>query len=209
MPAMLFATWRRASRAGPAPTTARHTEKTDQTMASKPKKPATKVAKTAAKPVTAPPVLADVRAHIDGIDRQIQALIADARRLCAAGRQGQGQARRRGRLLPARARSAGAAHGGGPQRRPAQRRSAGACVPRDHVRLPGPAGTAEDRLPRPGRHLQPAGGAQALRPLRARPAAGQHRGSVPGSGSAATPISAWCRWRTRGRARSRSPWTCS
>jgi chorismate mutase/prephenate dehydratase len=45
-------------------------------MASKPKKPANKVAK-AIKPTAAPPVLADVRAHIDGIDRQIQGLIAD------------------------------------------------------------------------------------------------------------------------------------
>ena len=46
-------------------------------MASKPKKPATKVAKAAPKPAAAPPVLADVRSHIDGIDRQIQGLIAD------------------------------------------------------------------------------------------------------------------------------------
>ena len=46
-------------------------------MASKPKKPAAKVAKTKPKPTAAPPVLADVRAHIDGIDRQIQGLIAD------------------------------------------------------------------------------------------------------------------------------------
>ena len=49
-------------------------------MAAKPKKPATKVAKPAAKKVAkaaTAPVLADVRAHIDGIDRQIQGLIAD------------------------------------------------------------------------------------------------------------------------------------
>jgi len=51
-------------------------------MAAKPKKPAKKVAKPAAKKVAAKaaataPVLADVRAHIDGIDRQIQGLIAD------------------------------------------------------------------------------------------------------------------------------------
>ena len=50
-------------------------------MAAKPKKPATKKVagssiKKADKPVTAPPVLADVRTQIDGIDRQIQALIA-------------------------------------------------------------------------------------------------------------------------------------
>lgn len=50
-------------------------------MAAKPKKPKTKTAKPAAKkaakPVATAPVLADVRAHIDGIDRQIQGLIAD------------------------------------------------------------------------------------------------------------------------------------
>ncbi len=47
-------------------------------MAAKPKKPTTKVAKPAAKAAIAPvPVLADVRARIDGIDRQIQGLIAD------------------------------------------------------------------------------------------------------------------------------------
>ncbi len=51
-------------------------------MAVKPKKPATKTAKPAAKKAAKPiatqaPVLADVRAHIDGIDRQIQGLIAD------------------------------------------------------------------------------------------------------------------------------------
>ncbi|MGH8028176.1 MAG: prephenate dehydratase [Pseudoxanthomonas sp.] len=50
-------------------------------MAAKPKKPATKAAKPAAKKATktvaTAPVLADVRAHIDGIDRQIQGLIAD------------------------------------------------------------------------------------------------------------------------------------
>lgn len=51
-------------------------------MAAKPKKPAKKAAKPAAKKVAAKadaiaPVLADVRAHIDGIDRQIQGLIAD------------------------------------------------------------------------------------------------------------------------------------
>ena len=50
-------------------------------MTSKTKKTATKVAKPpakkAAKAVVVPPVLADVRAHIDGIDRQIQGLIAD------------------------------------------------------------------------------------------------------------------------------------
>ena len=44
-------------------------------MASKPKKPSSKVAKT--KPTAIAPALADVRAHIDGIDRQIQGLIAD------------------------------------------------------------------------------------------------------------------------------------
>ena len=51
-------------------------------MAVKPKKPAAKTAKPAAKKAsksiaTQAPVLADVRAHIDGIDRQIQGLIAD------------------------------------------------------------------------------------------------------------------------------------
>ena len=51
-------------------------------MAVKPKKPATKTAKPAAKKTAKPiaiqaPVLADVRAHIDGIDRQIQGLIAE------------------------------------------------------------------------------------------------------------------------------------
>jgi chorismate mutase/prephenate dehydratase len=50
-------------------------------MASKPKKNAAKAAKPAAKkaakPAAVAPVLADVRAHIDGIDRQIQSLIAD------------------------------------------------------------------------------------------------------------------------------------
>ena len=106
-----------------------------------------------------------------------------ARELRAPGRQGQGQAHRGGRLLPARTRGAGAAHGRRSQRRPAQRRSAGARVPRNHVGVPGAAGAAEDRLSRPGRHVQPAGGAQAFRPFRARPAAGQHRGSVPGSRS--------------------------
>ncbi|RZA29557.1 MAG: chorismate mutase, partial [Lysobacteraceae bacterium] len=49
-------------------------------MAATPRKPA---GKTKAKPagktaaVARPPVLSDVRAHIDGIDRQIQGLIAD------------------------------------------------------------------------------------------------------------------------------------
>jgi chorismate mutase/prephenate dehydratase len=50
-------------------------------MAVKPKKPAKKIAKPtakkAAKTDAAAPALADVRAHIDGIDRQIQGLIAD------------------------------------------------------------------------------------------------------------------------------------
>lgn len=50
-------------------------------MAAKPKKPAAKIAKPAAKKTAksaaTAPVLADVRAHIDGIDRQIQSLIAD------------------------------------------------------------------------------------------------------------------------------------
>ena len=50
-------------------------------MAAKPKKPAAKAAKPAtkktAKTDAAAPALADVRAHIDGIDRQIQSLIAD------------------------------------------------------------------------------------------------------------------------------------
>ena len=51
-------------------------------MAAKPKKPAKSAAKPAAKKAGAKaaapaPVLADVRAHIDGIDRQIQGLIAD------------------------------------------------------------------------------------------------------------------------------------
>lgn len=50
-------------------------------MAVKPKKTAKKIAKPAAKkaakPDAAAPALADVRAHIDGIDRQIQGLIAD------------------------------------------------------------------------------------------------------------------------------------
>lgn len=51
-------------------------------MAAKPKTPAAKAAKPAAKKTARPiatqaPVLADVRAHIDGIDRQIQGLIAD------------------------------------------------------------------------------------------------------------------------------------
>lgn len=46
-------------------------------MASKPKKSATQIAKSTNKPIAAAPVLADVRAHIDGIDRQIQGLIAD------------------------------------------------------------------------------------------------------------------------------------
>ncbi|HET6782648.1 MAG TPA: prephenate dehydratase [Pseudoxanthomonas sp.] len=50
-------------------------------MAAKPKKPAAKAAnpptKKIAKTDAAAPALADVRAHIDGIDRQIQSLIAD------------------------------------------------------------------------------------------------------------------------------------
>ncbi len=51
-------------------------------MASKSKKPASSAAKPAVKKATkaaavVPPVLADVRAHIDGIDREIQGLIAD------------------------------------------------------------------------------------------------------------------------------------
>lgn len=50
-------------------------------MAVKPKKSATKTAKPTTKKIAktdaAAPVLADVRAHIDGIDRQIQSLIAD------------------------------------------------------------------------------------------------------------------------------------
>lgn len=50
-------------------------------MAVKPKKSAAKTAKPTAKKIAktdaAAPVLADVRAHIDGIDRQIQSLIAD------------------------------------------------------------------------------------------------------------------------------------
>lgn len=51
-------------------------------MASKPKKPTAKATKPTTKKapgavMTAAPVLADVRAHIDGIDRQIQGLIAD------------------------------------------------------------------------------------------------------------------------------------
>ena len=51
-------------------------------MTPKPKKKAAKAAKPAAKKAVKPdtaaaPVLADVRAHIDGIDRQIQGLIAD------------------------------------------------------------------------------------------------------------------------------------
>jgi chorismate mutase (EC 5.4.99.5)/prephenate dehydratase (EC 4.2.1.51) len=41
--------------------------------------------------------------------------------------------------------------------------------------------------------------AQAFRPCRLRPSAGQHRGSFQ-EVAAGTPISAWCRWRTRGRA---------
>ena len=60
-------------------------------MAAKPRKPASKAGKSAARPSTshkpaaakaeapaiAAPVLADVRAKIDGIDRQIQELIAE------------------------------------------------------------------------------------------------------------------------------------
>ncbi|MFT4255677.1 MAG: prephenate dehydratase [Pseudoxanthomonas sp.] len=50
-------------------------------MATKPNKPAKKSSKTSAPKTAAPaeakPVLADVRAKIDGIDRQIQALIAE------------------------------------------------------------------------------------------------------------------------------------
>ena len=50
-------------------------------MAAKPKKPSAKTAKPAAKKAAktaaTAPVLSDVRAHIDGIDRQIQGLIAD------------------------------------------------------------------------------------------------------------------------------------
>nr|WP_295382212.1 prephenate dehydratase [Pseudoxanthomonas sp.] len=49
-------------------------------MAAKPKKTAGKPAKAAAKPTIAAPVLADVRAKIDGIDRQIQELIAERAR---------------------------------------------------------------------------------------------------------------------------------
>ena len=56
-------------------------------MAVKPKKPSSKTPRRASgravgsaarnNPPTGAPVLSDVRAHIDGIDRQIQALIAD------------------------------------------------------------------------------------------------------------------------------------
>ncbi|MGX5731730.1 prephenate dehydratase [Pseudoxanthomonas beigongshangi] len=49
-------------------------------MAAKPKKTAGKPAKAAARPAIAAPVLADVRAKIDGIDREIQALIAERAR---------------------------------------------------------------------------------------------------------------------------------
>ena len=52
-----------------------------------------------------------------------------ARPLGPPGRQGQGPAQGRGRLLPPRARGAGAAPGARPQRRPAQRRGAAAAVP--------------------------------------------------------------------------------
>ena len=87
-----------------------------------------------------------------------------------------------GRVLPARARGAGAAHG---RSTATKVRSADEvlvrCVPRDHVGVPRAAGAAEGRLSRSRRHVQRTGGAQAFRAFGARHAAGQHRGSVPGS----------------------------
>ena len=160
--------------------------------------------KAAAAPTSARRARADRRhrPRDPGADRR-------ARAVGAPGRQGQGQARRGGRLLPPRARGAGAAARGGPQRWPARDEVLVRAVPRDHVGLPGAAGAAEDRLPRPGRHVHAAGGAQALRPFRARACRWPASRKCSRKSQPATPISAWCRSRTRGRARSSRRWTCS
>ena len=151
----------------------------------------------------------DPRAHRRRRSRSIHALHQRARALRAAGRHLQARRGPHRRLLPAGARSAGAAHGARAQQGPAARRGDPAAVPRDHVGLPGAAGAAEGRLPRARGHVHAAGGAQALRSLGARAAADLDRRGVPRSGGRRTPTSASCRSRTRPRARSTTRSTCS
>ena len=147
------------------------------------------------------------RAQIDAVDEKIHALINDRARLAQLGRHLQARRRQDRRFLPSRARSAGAAHGAGANKGPLRdeeilrlfREIMSACLAQQEplkVALPGAGG-----------HVYAGGGAQALRPFRARPAAAIHRRSVPRGRGRPAPTSASCRSRIPPKARSITRWT--
>ena len=126
--------------------------------------------------------LGNIRERIDAIDARIHALLNERARfaqLVGISKSASGKAvdfyrpEREAEVL----RKALAA-----QSRAAARRGNRAAVPRDHVRLPRPAGAAQGGVPRPGGHVHPGRRAQAFRLLGARAAAARDRRGVSRSG---------------------------